>query len=432
MSTIRFRLFLVIAVWLATIAAITFWLVTTETPQIRLAAGEKGSESYQLAGAMAETLNATAPGFQIRIYDTGGSAESLALVENGQVDLAVVQADRARPDGVLDIARLYPGAFHLLVNADRGVESFPRLRGLRVAIPPRDSGQNQVFWSLADHYNLEADDIVALPMAPEAAYFALSTGQVDAAFTVRAPGNVRVRKLMADGALELVGIDQAAALELSQPALSQGLIPMGSYGGDPATPPSDLPVPVLDRILVGHSKLSENLVFLFTRRLFELQADIVEQLPLAGFIDQVRTGSGVDSKTHPGARRYYDREKPGLVQENARLASAILYTVVIFISAVVALRSRWLKARRLRMADFNKRLMEIAARARDSSDRRRLLASKRALVDILAEVVNDLDAEKVTQEEFDHFSFTWQAVNSVVRDQLEQLQQSASALEAAR
>jgi hypothetical protein len=30
--------------------------------------------------------------------------------------------------------------------------------------------------------------------------------------------------------------------------------------------------------------------------------------------------------------------------------------------------------------------------------------------------VNDLDAERVTQEEFDHFSFTWQAVDTLVRD----------------
>jgi hypothetical protein len=33
-------------------------------------------------------------------------------------------------------------------------------------------------------------------------------------------------------------------------------------------------------------------------------------------------------------------------------------------------------------------------------------------------VVSDLDHDKVSQEEFEHFSFTWQAVDALVRDQL--------------
>jgi hypothetical protein len=33
-------------------------------------------------------------------------------------------------------------------------------------------------------------------------------------------------------------------------------------------------------------------------------------------------------------------------------------------------------------------------------------------------VVGDLEREKVNQEEFEHFSFTWQAVDALVRDRL--------------
>ena len=38
------------------------------------------------------------------------------------------------------------------------------------------------------------------------------------------------------------------------------------------------------------------------------------------------------------------------------------------------------------------------------------------LIEILKEVVHDLDTERVSQEEFDHFSFTWQAVDTLLRD----------------
>ena len=33
-------------------------------------------------------------------------------------------------------------------------------------------------------------------------------------------------------------------------------------------------------------------------------------------------------------------------------------------------------------------------------------------------MVNDLDSDRVNQEEFEHFSFTWQAVDALVRDRL--------------
>ena len=39
-------------------------------------------------------------------------------------------------------------------------------------------------------------------------------------------------------------------------------------------------------------------------------------------------------------------------------------------------------------------------------------------MDMLEEVVGDLDRERVSQEEFEHFSFTWQAVDALVRDRL--------------
>ena len=418
----RTRLILALAVWLATLTAVAFWFVSAEKPQVRLAAGEKHSESYRLATAIAEVLNRSNPHFTLSVYDTGGSAESLELVQSERVDIAVVQADLARPDNVLDLVRLYPDAYHLLVRTEQRIESAADLRGLRIAIPPQDSGQNHVFWSLAEHYGLKPEDISALPMGAEAAYFALSTGQVDAVFTIRSPGNQTLRELFASGQFTLAPIAQGEALSLYQPALRAGTIPQGAYSGEPPIPPENLPAPMLDKVLVAHSNLSADVAYHFTRRLFDLQADIVELSPLGGFISQLSARSGVDSKTHLGARRYYNREKPGLFQENARLASALLYTVVIIISAGVALRGRWLKTRRLRMVDFNRRLMKIAEVAQDCDDREELLASRRGLMDVLQEVIHDLDADKVTQGEFDHFSFTWQAVDAVVRDQLQMLQ----------
>jgi hypothetical protein len=72
----------------------------------------------------------------------------------------------------------------------------------------------------------------------------------------------------------------------------------------------------------------------------------------------------------------------------------------------------------MRMHTFNRRLMEISAQARKETRVADLLQRKHQLMDMLEEVVGDLEGEKVSQEEFEHFSFTWQAVDALVRDRL--------------
>ena len=72
----------------------------------------------------------------------------------------------------------------------------------------------------------------------------------------------------------------------------------------------------------------------------------------------------------------------------------------------------------MRMHTFNKRLMDIATAARADTLLEQLLQRKHQLMDMLEEVVGDLDREKVSQEEFEHFSFTWQAVDALVRDRM--------------
>jgi hypothetical protein len=94
----------------------------------------------------------------------------------------------------------------------------------------------------------------------------------------------------------------------------------------------------------------------------------------------------------------------------------MLYVIAILTSTFLALRARVKRSRRIRMKDYNLQLMELAEIAEKAAPGTDLQEQKARLVEILREVVHDLDAERVTQEEFDHFSFAWQAVDTLVRD----------------
>ncbi len=118
------------------------------------------------------------------------------------------------------------------------------------------------------------------------------------------------------------------------------------------------------------------------------------------------------------SRRYYDREKPGFWQENARILAPTLYVAVILSSLFFALRSRLRNTRRVRMSHYNLELMDLAEAATSAEKRADLEPLHGRLVTMLRQVVVDLGEDRVSQDEFEHFSFTWGAVDTLVRDRL--------------
>lgn len=414
----RLRIVLIAVIWLMVLAALVLWLGGAREQRLALAGGPAGSETLALTEAIADVLNEKELGFRLIVFETGGSHQNIRLLEAGRVDLGTLQGDTPASDKISGVTTLYRDAYHLIVNDDSGIKDFADMPGHRVAIPPASSGQYNSFWFLAEHYGVANSLPEALPMSEAAANFAMEQGQIDAVFRVRAPGNDAIRRLIGDKSLHLVPIEQSEALALKQPAIAPGIIPRGSYRGSPPLPEGSLDTAVVDRLLIARADLAEGLVYKVTRAIYENRSEILDRSLLAGFIGPLPDDSVSVINAHPGARAYFDREKPGILQQNARLVSALLYMVAIIFSGLLALRTHWVRSRRLRMHDFNRRLMELAARVRGESGTELLLKRKHELMDILEEVVGDLEREKVNQEEFEHFSFTWQAVDALVRDRL--------------
>jgi TRAP transporter TAXI family solute receptor len=414
----RIRYIVVGIVWVATLTAVLAWFLAGQQARLAIAAGPGNSESFRLATAIAAVFNRSNPNILVDVFETGGSGENVRLLESGHVDFATIQADTPLNENVSAVASLYHDAYQLIVNDSTAIRDFSDLAGHRVAIAPVGSGQNQSFWFVAGHYGVTEASLVALPMAEEAADFAMTMGQVDAVFRVRAPGNPSIRDLVEDHDMHFVPIRQAEALSLRRPTIVPGIIPVGSYRGSPPLPDSDLPTAVLERILVARTGLDDQTVYSMMRTLFEHQSELVAQDNLAGFIRAIEDDGQISIPLHPGARRYYEREKPGFWQQNTRLMASLLYVVAILTSAGFAMRSRFMRRRKVRVSDYNMQLMSIAEEARDCVSPKALYKLRDRLVQMLQHIVRDLDKDMVSQEEFEHFSFTWQAVDTVVRDRL--------------
>jgi TRAP transporter TAXI family solute receptor len=423
----RIRYIVVGIIWIATLTAALAWFLAGQQSRLALAAGPRSSESFRLATVIASVFNRANPNILLEVFETGGSGENVRLLQQGHVDFATIQADTRVNEEVTALASLYHDAYQLIVNDSTDIQAFADLAGHRVAIPPAGSGQNQSFWFLARHYGLTEDSVIALPMAEEAADFAMIMDQVDAVFRVRAPGNASISELVERHPMRLVPIQQAEALSLQRPTIRSGVIPVGSYRGSPPLPESDLPTVELERLLVARAGLKNEQVFSMMHTLFERYSELVAQDNLAGFIRAIDDNERISIPLHPGARRYYDKEKPGLVQENTRLLASLLYVVAILTSAGFAMRSRFMRRRKVRVGDYNKQLMAIAEKARETTSPELLYELRDRLVTMLQHIVRDLDQDRVSQEEFEHFSFTWQAVDTVVRDRLSLAQSLAEA-----
>lgn len=404
-------------VWLAILGGVFAWLSSRDSNYLSIAAGPADGESFELAQALARVYEATNPDVSVEVFETQGSGENVRLLQAGRVDLATVQADTLVDEGVRALATLYFDAYQLIARADSQIREVPDLAGHRVAIPPEDSGQNRSFRSLISHYGLLPEDLIALPMSEDAANFAMQQGQVDAVFRVRAPGNTSVHELIRQrGDMRLIPIDQPAAMALLNPTIESGSIPRGSYRGHPPLPETDLTTAIVDRILIARETLDPDTVFGLTRMIFEQRSALVARTPLAGLVRPLDAETRIAIPLHPGAQRYYDREKPSILQEHSRVLAALLYVLAILTSGFIALRARLKRSRRIRMKDYNLTLMEIASEAEQALPDADLQTQRTRLMEILREVVHDLDTERVSQEEFDHFSFTWQAVDTLLRD----------------
>lgn len=414
----RYRLLVVALIWFA-VAAGAWRFVGARGPQrLAVAAGPRDGEAFVLAEALARVARSVPPQLEIEVLETAGSSENMRLVETGRVDLATVQADNEVLPRAALVAPLYPDSFQLLVRESSGIRSVSDLAGHRIAIPPEGGGQFRSFWFLAAHYGLDPSTVTALPMSASAANFAMLEGAVDAAFRVRAPGNASVLELIDAAPVRLVPIRQGAALGLKQPALGPGTIPAGSYRGHPPLPERELETVTVSRLLVARLGLEEEVVRRITSLLFEQRTALVAVTPLAGFVTTPDRMATTSMPVHPGAQRYYDREKPTFWERNARALAPLLSILALLFSGALALRARFQRAQKDRADRYNLELMRISEEARGSREAGELLKLRDELHRILRTVLEDLEHDRVTREEFDFFSFSWQAADTVVRDEL--------------
>jgi TRAP transporter TAXI family solute receptor len=386
------------------------FLQRSKTEYLTLAAGTSTGESYILGNALKTIVERHYPSIRITLLQTGGTVENLHMLEDGRAQLATAQADISPGPRARALAVLYDDTFQLLVAKDSQAQSLVDLRGQRIALA-QSGGQFQSFLRVVEHFGLQAADFRFVGTSDADAGEAFLKGQADAIFRVRAIGDPSIEQLVQSGRVRFLPIEHAAAMKIKYPSFEAALIPVGAYLGNPPVPTQDFPTVAVHRTLLARDSASVTAIRAVTEVLIERRQEMMEEIP-AGMTEvrlllvQVRRPepqAGLGPALHPGALSFYDKDKPSFLLAHADYVGLFL-TVGLMAGSWLWELKRWMQRKQKNKADqYSNRVVALISSVQDVNSLPPLDEVWRELLKILTEAVNDLDADKLSEESFNSF-----------------------------
>jgi TRAP transporter TAXI family solute receptor len=114
-------------------------------------------------GVVADAINATGASLEIEARNTKGSTENVPLLEEGKLDIALVQGEVANPalakagTGLRIVAAMYSSPGMFVVRADSPWRTIASLKGKPVAFGAKGSGLTILGKTVLDGIGLDAD-----------------------------------------------------------------------------------------------------------------------------------------------------------------------------------------------------------------------------------------------------------------------------------
>jgi len=282
-------------VWLTGGYVMDYVRNTTMPRNLSIASGAPGGMYYELAGKLANRLQAN-NGSELRVIATNGSLENLRQLVDNNAQMALMQESSVRADQVAVVAPLFYEAVHILVPANSDIQHVPELKGKQILMGTKDSGTYQAATRLLKHYGVTAENVSSI----ESDW--THTDQVSKAEVVIAVtrvGQKGIADLLNNGEYRMLPIDHAADLALKEPMFRLFEIPANAYG------PANAPVLTLatTALLVVRKDAPARLV---EECLIAIYND---KPPVEGIISINLAADWQGLPYHEAARRYFKRNE---------------------------------------------------------------------------------------------------------------------------
>ena len=415
------------------IGAFGYWYVferEVEPAVLTVAAGTRDSDSFHLMREVSEVLERHSQTVRLKVISSPNSSESTAKISRGKVDLATIEANTPAYTDINLVTELFEDYFFLIARdgwgrADNRL-SYEEIADLpigTIAIPPSGTSENRSFWGVIDHYKVAPETLRTLAVGNERAQELFLNNKANAIFLQSSLRDPFLLSFIDEAGLrgiklKFLPIDQADAMKLKRPYLDPVAVVKGAFDGKLPLPKESVVVPSLKRVLVAGAHVDEEAIYELVRVIFENRLDLLIRMPLSSRITNPRESGVTGLGLHDGAARYFDRDQPSFLQENAEPMALVVTIFAMLISAMLALR-RNLSTRAKNTGDkYNDQLLDIAQRARATRELSDLEDMKSELVAMLERVVHALDIDEITEEGFQSFAFIWNSTKETVNERI--------------
>lgn len=295
------------------------------TAQLVMATGGTAGTYYPLGGAMAQIINSRVKDVNVSIQSTGASVANIRMIQNGEVDLALVQTDIAdyawngtemfKDDGKLQnfrvIASLYPELIQVVARAESGIDSIADLKGKKVSVGAPGSGTEANARQILEIYGLTYKDLAQvqyLSFAESAEAF--KDKHIDAFFVTAGIPNAGIQDTATMHKIQVLPVPDNMYKNLHDKYgfYGQALIPAGCY----INQTEQVKTVAVQAVLIARRDLDEDVVYGMTAALFDNLSELAathakgKEMSLEGAL------VGVSTPLHPGAEKYF-KEK-GIVK----------------------------------------------------------------------------------------------------------------------
>jgi TRAP transporter TAXI family solute receptor len=257
--------------------------------EYQMATGSRSGVYYPIGEALDKILKTAYADAGIKVIETAGSIENIQLLQDGKVDLALVQNDIAyyaaqgeamfegkKITGLAGIATLFPEVVQIIVRKETNITNLQELAGHKIAVGSKNSGTfynaRQILtianvWSEIDHQYIGATDAMR----------ELQAGNIDGFIFTSGLPNPSIIELAKKVEISLLPID---------PDLVQKLVNEYSFYFPSTIAENQYPGQTdaisaveINAILITTTALPENDQYLITKALFGSPNDLGKSHP---------------------------------------------------------------------------------------------------------------------------------------------------------
>ena len=289
-----------------------------EKVDITIATGSTSANYYAIGNVMATVLNPVLTKGNIGVTSTGASAANVQLLQDNEVNFAIIQNDvayyAATGTDLFDgedpyedwgaLCALYDEVVQVFtLNPD--IKTFTDLKGKTVSVGASGSGDNFAAGQIFAEFGMTFNDVNPVYQSYSDSAEGMKDGKIDAAFTVAGAPTTSITELDATAEFDMISLTPEAVeyLTTNYPFLVQEDLPAGTY---PNNIDYDVTCVAVKAVLVASEDLSEDFVYELLTQMFENQESMAATQAKFQFLTLENAVAGVgDVPMHPGAEKFY-------------------------------------------------------------------------------------------------------------------------------